>query len=109
MDKWEDRILCRDESCVGTIGDNGRCRVCGLDSGDQTKLGDGAQSDQDVYSTKQTSPVVENTEDEKDPIEDHSQSDSNDRWEDRILCKDESCTGTIGRDGSCRVCGMTLE
>ena len=27
---WEDRKLCSDESCIGTIGPDGRCTVCGL-------------------------------------------------------------------------------
>ena len=26
---WEKRILCSDESCIGTIGPNGKCRECG--------------------------------------------------------------------------------
>ena len=26
---WNDRVLCSDESCVGTIGMDGRCRICG--------------------------------------------------------------------------------
>jgi len=28
-DSWEERILCSDESCIGTIGANGKCNVCG--------------------------------------------------------------------------------
>jgi hypothetical protein len=26
---WADRILCRDESCIGVIGPDGRCKECG--------------------------------------------------------------------------------
>ena len=26
---WEKRILCSDESCIGTIGADGRCKECG--------------------------------------------------------------------------------
>jgi hypothetical protein len=27
---FQDRTICRDESCIGTIGTDGRCRICGL-------------------------------------------------------------------------------
>lgn len=27
---FDERILCRDGTCVGTVGKNGKCRVCGL-------------------------------------------------------------------------------
>ncbi len=27
---WEQRTLCRDESCIGVIGPDGRCKECGL-------------------------------------------------------------------------------
>ncbi|MEJ2638420.1 MAG: hypothetical protein P8010_02490 [Desulfosarcinaceae bacterium] len=26
---WADRILCRDENCIGIIGPDGRCKECG--------------------------------------------------------------------------------
>ena len=26
---WEERILCSDESCIGVIGADGRCKECG--------------------------------------------------------------------------------
>lgn len=32
-------------------------------------------------------------------------SDFDDDFENRILCSDDSCTGTIGEDGRCRYCG----
>ena len=28
-DDWENRILCSDESCIGVIGPDGRCKECG--------------------------------------------------------------------------------
>lgn len=28
-DEWEKRVLCSDETCIGTIGPGGRCRECG--------------------------------------------------------------------------------
>ena len=31
-DEWEKRVLCSDESCIGTNGPDGRCRECGKPS-----------------------------------------------------------------------------
>ena len=28
-DDWENRTLCPDESCIGVIGPDGRCKECG--------------------------------------------------------------------------------
>ena len=28
--EWEQRTLCMDESCIGVIGPDGRCKECGL-------------------------------------------------------------------------------
>ena len=28
--EWEQRVLCSDESCIGVIGPDGRCKECGL-------------------------------------------------------------------------------
>ena len=30
-------------------------------------------------------------------------------WENRVLCSDESCIGTIGPEGCCRECGKAYE
>jgi len=35
--EWDDRRLCPDGACVGVIGDDGRCKVCG-------KVDDGAKA-----------------------------------------------------------------
>jgi hypothetical protein len=29
-DKWESRVLCSDQACIGVIGPDGRCKECGL-------------------------------------------------------------------------------
>jgi hypothetical protein len=28
-DDWNKRVLCSDESCIGTIGEDGKCKECG--------------------------------------------------------------------------------
>jgi hypothetical protein len=92
---WENRRLCSDESCIGVIGADGRCRVCGLS-------GTKATGDPDLSAGRIT--VQEETQ---GPAEEDQAPESEDpEWEDRKLCSDESCIGTIGMDGRCRVCGL---
>ena len=91
---WEKRILCIDESCIGTIGPDGRCRECG-------KHYDDSQN-----------PATEATDKEQTEPADDLKKDieiiaSDEEWEKRILCSDESCIGTIGPNGRCRECGKS--
>ena len=96
---WENRVLCSDESCIGVIGPDGRCKECG-------KSYDGA-------ATEEGSPAEESNEtqtdaDGSDDFDDAepSQTDTADSdWENRTLCSDESCIGVIGSDGRCKECG----
>ena len=93
-DDWENRILCRDESCIGVIGSDGRCKECGkLFEVPQTGTSDSAQTDSE--------PSDETVE----PRTDWAADD----WENRTLCSDESCIGVIGPDGRCKECGQPYE
>jgi len=91
---WEKRILCIDESCIGTIGPDGRCRECG-------KPYDG--------SLNPATEVTEKNKEQAEPLADLKKdieiTASDEEWEKRILCSDESCIGTIGPNGHCRECG----
>jgi len=91
---WGKRTLCIDESCIGTIGHDGRCKECG-------KPYDGA--------INPAAAVTEIKEEPPKPLENliknAESSASDDDWEKRVLCIDETCIGTIGPDGRCRECG----
>ena len=93
---WENRILCSDESCIGTIGPNGKCRECG-------KPYEGELTAEHCVSNGQSV-----TAEEKKSVFSTMDTDSNDEWDKRVLCSDESCIGTIGKDGRCRECGKPL-
>ena len=91
---WENRVLCSDESCIGVIGPDGRCKECGQSyEGSQT-----AESNE-----TQTSTVDADDLDATEPTQTDT-ADSSD-WENRTLCSDESCIGVIGPDGRCKECG----
>ncbi|HOU52012.1 MAG: hypothetical protein KBG22_07955 [Smithella sp.] len=89
---WEKRILCSDESCIGTIGPDGKCKECG-------KLYEGK------LPNNHTGRIVD-----KEASVEKGENDiqANDDWDNRILCSDESCIGVIGSDGKCKECGKPL-
>ena len=93
-DDWENRILCKDENCIGVIGPDGRCKECGKPYEEpQTpeKQTDQAQSAADDDSNRGEKPAKQ------------------DEWENRTLCSDESCIGVIGPDGRCKECGKVYQ
>ena len=111
--EWENRVLCSDESCIGTIGPDGLCRECGrryegtLPDLTETSSPDEAPADgdRDAAASGRSQGVA--SEDDK-MIEDDSAPESDDEWERRRLCPDESCIGVIGPDGCCKECGKRL-
>ncbi len=95
---WEKRTLCIDESCVGTIGPDGRCRECG-------KPYDGSK-DSAIDTVDKNMEKAKSVDEQKKNIE---SDDFDEEWEKRVLCSDESCIGTIGPNGFCRECGKPLK
>jgi len=94
---WENRRLCSDDSCIGIIGADGRCRVCGL-------LDPNSPGDPDLSTS---SSAVKDEPRREPPSEEPVPESQDSRWEDRKLCGDDSCIGTIGTDGRCNICGLT--
>ena len=86
--EWENRRLCPNGNCIGIIGPDGRCKECGIPSGNP------GESVQRTEETVNTPPFVNTPDSESDP-----------EWENRKLCPDGNCIGLIGSDGRCRECG----
>ena len=99
--EWDQRQLCPDGGCVGVIGDNGQCKVCGRVApnwGDERNRGLVASTDDD--------------DDEADEEEDQADNVSEappGEWSDRKLCPDGGCIGVIGEDGKCNACGKRAD
>jgi hypothetical protein len=74
---FEMRELCPDGGCVGLIGPDGHCKVCG-------------RPRDLVDAAPYRSEPAEVTDLDLDS---------------RELCSDGACTGVIGDDGRCRTCG----
>ena len=104
--EWDNRTLCSDESCIGVIGNDGRCKECGRPyEGDFIPLSTG-DATEDGYTGSAEDPADDWDE---DAAEDHdNDSDSDTDWENRTLCADENCIGVIGPDGRCKECGKPL-
>jgi hypothetical protein len=111
------RRLCPDGACIGVIGADGRCRVCG-------RAGDGAAA---IATGGAFADDARNHDSNEDPNQDRNQdrydhadadADADGRRADgeqdggagafrpdRRLCEDGSCVGVIGAGDICSVCG----
>jgi hypothetical protein len=118
--EWSQRILCSDESCIGTIGPDGRCRECrkryagglpsGLGKGLETAESDTGSEANEAPERDESSEMDEACEVdeacETDAADDYEDSDpENEDWNQRVLCSDENCIGVLGPDGRCKECG----
>jgi hypothetical protein len=93
---WDNRRLCSDGSCIGVIGPDGRCKECGrLHS---AEAGDAPPPAAEVVAAPAVTP---GTRFKATAVT----GETDDDWESRRLCGDESCIGVIGPDGRCKECG----
>ena len=94
---WDNRILCIDEACIGTIGADGKCKECG-------KAYDGELPAQSHASNEQPGRA-----EDPPPVLPHENGASDDDWDNRVLCSDGACIGVIGPDGKCKECGQPVD
>jgi hypothetical protein len=87
------RELCPDGACLGVLGSDGRCRVCGR-SGEGVKA-----APRDAARPPAAAAVLPSA----------SAGDEGGAFADdeRRLCPDGACVGLVGPDGRCKVCGAT--
>jgi hypothetical protein len=109
------RRLCPDGGCIGVIGDDGRCRVCGRSAGG----GPGQSPGQDEPPPAGFVPPALDDEDEDEA--EHESADGEERGAaglapaaggfdpNRRLCPDGECLGVLGADGVCNVCGKKAD
>jgi hypothetical protein len=120
--EWEQRTLCRDESCIGVIGPDGRCKECGLPFEGGPSDGivekpamenmEASETEEELEEYESEEEVEEyETEEELEDLEENGEEklDLDLEWEQRTLCSDESCIGVIGPDGRCKECGKPYE
>ena len=111
------RRLCPDGACIGVIGDDGRCRVCG-----RAAAGGGGH---DAKTAGFVAAGSDDAQDNDQEIDDgaadenrHGDPDADAKTAapagagfdpNRRLCPDGSCIGVIGADGVCTVCGKKAD
>jgi hypothetical protein len=100
------RRLCADDSCVGLVGADGRCRVCGLAHPE----GAGAPVSFTTIEDVGADDLEQDAEDDAGlPLEATSGDPDAGFNPSRGLCPDGSCVGVLGPDGRCKVCGRGPE
>ncbi len=97
------RRLCPDGECVGLIGPDGRCRLCGTEDDGEAPRGLGVQ----VFAggCAEETAFAMNDAGEHEPLGTLSAEAGESVYAGRALCPDGSCVGVVGSDGRCGECG----
>ncbi len=100
----EDRVLCSDGACIGTVGSDGLCKVCGrpYEGDEELPESDSAGAFDDSAKSEppsSVSSVFSPNSKESDPMDPAE----------RECCRDDTCIGIIGTDGTCGTCGKSRQ
>ena len=101
------RQLCPDGACIGVIGPNGRCKVCGR-AGDPSLRTTATTSEPDPDAADAETDSESGWEAETDSELDADAASFTEAFSDdepRELCIDGACIGVLGPDRRCKVCG----
>jgi hypothetical protein len=90
-DDFAHRELCPDGSCIGVIGPDGRCKVCGTVS--PTAVSDPRH----VHLTPPPPAALDEVAVDRGDAGDEA-------FDERELCPDGACVGVLGADRRCKVC-----
>jgi len=133
VDDWDYREVCPDGACVGVIGPDGTCKVCGrvsptwdnerergmvvdgaadaeLPADDDDELDDDDDDDEDDEDDDEDDEGDEGDDDEVEvdaALAPEANADEYE-WSRRKLCPDGACVGVVGPSGACTVCGKTF-
>ncbi|HNN90690.1 MAG TPA: hypothetical protein PKI03_00410 [Pseudomonadota bacterium] len=102
--EWEERTLCPDDSCIGVLGPDGRCCLCGL-RGDLSRPhrlilpnSDVPATDGSVHTDAPATDAMGASSAESQPAHDE------DAFSRRELCPNDSCIGVLSAEGICPLC-----
>ena len=103
--EWEERTLCPDDSCIGVLGPDGRCCLCGL-RGDLSRPHRFVPPKSDPPPDDE--PIADDVADDETAM-DASSAESQpahdeDAFSRRELCPNDSCIGVLSAEGICPLC-----
>jgi hypothetical protein len=91
------RRLCPDGGCIGIVGSDGHCSVCGRPAGGQPSQAE------DAVAARPSDTIA--ADDDRD-IDTDGRTEPGATFDPhRRLCSDGACIGVIGHDNRCQVCG----
>jgi len=96
----EGRVLCGDDSCIGTIGPDKRCKVCGRPYEGDVEIASGAPAPATSGADDDARPDGPVTATAQDPPRGEASVE-------RTCCPDDACIGIIGPSGACGICGKS--
>ncbi|MCP4602064.1 MAG: hypothetical protein GY847_16370 [Proteobacteria bacterium] len=99
----EDRVLCSDEACIGVIGTNGNCGVCGKVYTGSEPLSEAKEEESSLPNVPDDYNAEAETKADEEPETDAPTDPS-----ERVCCPDDMCIGIIGESGKCGICGKIL-
>ncbi|HEY1546787.1 MAG TPA: hypothetical protein VGG28_03170 [Kofleriaceae bacterium] len=106
---WEYREVCADGACIGVIGDDGLCKVCGRAApnwGNERARGlVDDQTDAEPADDLEAAEPSDVHDDDDETADAPSERSDDPDWNQRELCDNGACVGVIGDDGACSVCG----
>jgi hypothetical protein len=99
--EWGSRQLCPDGSCIGVIGADGTCKVCGRTASGAR----GGISGPAAVVAAEPAPGDEPSDPAGDPPPGDAAPPAEPAATQHARCADPACSGMIGLDGQCEVCG----
>lgn len=97
------RRLCPDGSCIGIVGPDGRCTVCGRAAPGQPGQASAAAALEPDELGADEETFDPSSDDAREPGETGETGATFDPQ--RRLCSDGACIGVIGKNNRCQVCG----
>ncbi len=102
---WNERTLCPDGACVGVIGDDGKCRVCGRLAPEGSRRRPAVANAPAETEPAPAAAAARTRSPDDVAVEPPEIPAVDDLEAERKLCPDGACVGVIGPDGTCKLCG----
>jgi hypothetical protein len=97
------RELCPDGTCIGVIGQDGRCKLCGTPKQARSSEEAPSPSSEAAAEGEGMNSLSAACPPESDSLLEEPEDVD---LRQRLLCSDGACIGVVGTDGKCKLCGL---